>query len=341
MDFVVYVFLLLFSDHCQAFLLDTVTQISPTNDQSLTDKHFDILMDLLMEQRRSQRKQDQVITQMSQALLTLQHEVSKYQNQSQSGSVNIQLLECENKTEMLQRKLDTVIENFETMKVEYMLVVQNLTIVDTKANQIDKEIGMLKNLKSVSYLHNISDILNKTDRNELEIQMTSHRMNEIINDANARKQDVIALYNKADLTEQTLDKHLKELADRVYITARPIAGTYTAGQILTYKSVELKNGIKNVTSFQTSGIFTCEKRGIYQISIFITTNPHTSRFIVYKNKDLITETFSSFDSFYSTGSTIVVTQMKVGDTLYVKAITVASYVYNGNYESGISIVQLQ
>ncbi|XP_071123385.1 uncharacterized protein [Mytilus edulis] len=340
MNFEVFVFLLLNSVHCQAFLLDTVTQISPTKDQPLTDKHFDILMDLLMEQRRSQRKQDQVITQISQALLTLQQEVTRYQNQNQSGSVHNRLLECKNKTEKLQRELETVIGNFEIMKNEYMLVVQNLTNVDTKANQINKEIVMLKNLKSVTDLRNISDIFNKTDRNELEIKMTNHRMNEVINDANARKQDVIALYNKADLTESNLDKHLKKLSDRVFITARPIEGNYNAGQIVTYESVELKNGIKNVTSFQTSGIFTCEKRGIYQISIFITTNPHTSRFIVFKNKNYIAETFSSFKSYYSTGSTIIVTQMEVGDTILVKAISVASYVYN-SYESGISILQLQ
>lgn len=214
MNFEVFVFLLLNSVHCQAFLLDTVTQISPTKDQPLTDKHFDILMDLLMEQRRSQRKQDQVITQISQALLTLQQEVTRYQNQNQSGSIHNRLLECENKTEKLQRELETVIGNFEIMKNEYMLVVQNLTNVDTKANQIDKEIVMLKNLKSVTDLRNISDIFNKTDRNELEIKMTNHRMNEVINDANARKQDVIALYNKADLTESNLDKHLKKLSDR-------------------------------------------------------------------------------------------------------------------------------
>lgn len=84
--------------------------------------------------------------------------------------------------------------------------------------------------------------------------------------------------------------HVFNILISVFITARPIEGNYNAGQIVTYESVELKNGIKNVTSFQTSGIFTCEKRGIYQISIFITTNPHTSRFIVFKNKNYIAET---------------------------------------------------
>lgn len=172
MDFV-FVFLLLFSINCLAFLLDTITQISPTKDQALTDKHFDILMDLLMEQRRTQRKQDEVISQMSQALLKLQHKVSSYQKQNQSGSVNNRLLECESKTEQFQRELDNLTgkytrlqmecselrRNFEIMKVESMLVVQNLTIIDIKSNKLDKEIGMLK--KSVSDLRNISDIFDK------------------------------------------------------------------------------------------------------------------------------------------------------------------------------------
>lgn len=134
--------------------------------------------------------------------------------------------------------------------------------------------------------------------------------------------------------------HLSYILISVFITARPLSGLYDAGRIITYDSVEPSNGIKNVTSFQTSGIFTCEKRGIYQISVFITTNTHNSRFNVYKNKLYIAEIFNSFENFYSTGTTIIVTEMEVSDTVFVKAIDVASMVYNGNYESGISIVQL-
>lgn len=90
--------------HSSGFLLNTASQLPTTKDPIITDKHFDMLLDLILEQRRSQRKQDQEITQLRQDVLTVQHELAlcKLNNQNNDSS-ETRFIVLENKTEKLQK----------------------------------------------------------------------------------------------------------------------------------------------------------------------------------------------------------------------------------------------
>lgn len=122
------------------------------------------------------------------------------------------------------------------------------------------------------------------------------------------------------------------------LSARLKAGNYQQSQRIQYANIETANGIQNISSIQNSGVFTCEHNGIYQISVYITTNTHQSRCFVYKNGYRFAEAFVSFGSYYQTGTTTFVTSMNVGNTFEIVAYP-ALYVY-GDYESGVTITQI-
>lgn len=117
------------------------------------------------------------------------------------------------------------------------------------------------------------------------------------------------------------------------------AAVYMACQRIQYGNIEVANGIHNISSIKNSGVFTCEKDGIYHISVYITTNTLHSRFLVLKNGKWFAEVFFSFESRYQTGTTVFVTNMTVGDTFEIEAQT-DIYIY-GLHESGLTITQLQ
>lgn len=93
--------------HSSGFLLNTVSQLPTTKDPIIIDKHFDMLLDLILEQRRSQRKQDQEITQLRQDVLAVQQELAlcKLNNQNIDSS-ETRFIVLENKTEKLQMDLE-------------------------------------------------------------------------------------------------------------------------------------------------------------------------------------------------------------------------------------------
>lgn len=125
----------------------------------------------------------------------------------------------------------------------------------------------------------------------------------------------------------------------VILSARLQAASYTAYQRIQFGNIEISNGVQNISTIKESGVFICEKDGIYQISVYVTTNPSQTNFLVMKNGHRFAEAFFSFGSFYQTGTTIFVTKLNVGDTFEIVALHYI-YVYGG-YESGITITQLQ
>lgn len=123
------------------------------------------------------------------------------------------------------------------------------------------------------------------------------------------------------------------------LSARLQAASYKVGQRIQFGNIEVANGVQNISSIKESGLFTCEQDGIYQISVYITTNATQSRYFVLKNDKRFAEAFFSFGSNYQTGTTIFVTKLKVGDTFEILANDIM-YVF-GLHESGITITQVQ
>ncbi|VDI45166.1 Hypothetical predicted protein [Mytilus galloprovincialis] len=322
--------------HSSGFLLNTASQLPTTKDPIIIDKHFDMLLDLILEQRRSQRKQDQEITQLRQDVLAVQQELAlcKLNNQNIDSS-ETRFIVLENKTEKLQMELENTSKYVNSMKVEFQI---NYVTVN-KSKELEHDIESLKNLKAINNLHALFDVRNQTRHIENELQKTNSKLDATVSDAEARKQDFLALYQKADLTEQQLEERWMQLSKRVILSARLLRASYKGGQRIKLGNIEVANGVQNISSIKESSVFTCEKHGIYFISVYITTNSIQSRFLVLKNGKTFAEAFYSFGSQYQTGTTLFVTNLNVSDTFEMVAYT-DMFVY-GVYESGITITQLQ
>lgn len=215
------------------FLLEGKTLQPPTTNSLITDVHFDMLMKLLLEQRDNQRKQNQIIAQLQRDLLTTQQEVTnKYLDLNKSslnGTVEKQYNHLLNRTDTLQNRLNILEQQYTALQNEYiqqqkmhsvdiMYMHQNVSKLDVITKDLGNELSSLKHLKTVSDLQRVNDILNETKHLENEIQKTNGKVNILENNLEARKNDVLALFNKADLTERKLAKRLNELDNRGKLT---------------------------------------------------------------------------------------------------------------------------
>lgn len=73
--------------YSNGFLLEGRTQPTPNTVSTMTDQHYEMLMDLLMEERRARRSQDKMITELRQELLKTQQAVTqKYLQSKQDNS---------------------------------------------------------------------------------------------------------------------------------------------------------------------------------------------------------------------------------------------------------------
>ena len=115
------------------------------------------------------------------------------------------------------------------------------------------------------------------------------------------------------------------------------SGAALKNGVIQFTYVRLAVGIHNTDSITNSGIFTCEKAGLYLISVYIVTNTHHGSYVLHKNSKVIADAFASLTDYYQTASTTVVEHLAVSDTISVRG---GLYVYD-DYESCLTILQIQ
>lgn len=197
--------------HSSGFLLNTASQLQTTKDPMITDKHFVMLMDLIYEQRLSQRKHGQEITKLRQDFLTMQNELALCKlNQQNNESSEIRITVLENKTEKLQKEFESSSQHVNSMIMEFPI---KYTTVN-KSKELEYDVESLKSLKTFNNLHALFDVRNYSQHIENELQKTNSKLDATVNDAEARKQDFLALYQKADLTEQHLEERWMQISER-------------------------------------------------------------------------------------------------------------------------------
>jgi hypothetical protein len=83
----------------------------------------------------------------------------------------------------------------------------------------------------------------------------------------------------------------------------------------------IRSGINNISLLNSTGKFSCEEEGLYQISVSIVSKTVHSRYNIFKNNRLISWTYVSDDDYIDTGTTVAAVELKVNDTLWVMANT--------------------
>lgn len=184
------IFLLLFVIYVSShgFLLDGNTQTG-TGGSALDDKRYNTLMDLLMEERRSRSKLEAAVTR---ELLALREEITKCQ--CGNGNRHTQTINKDpltNGTKAVEEEIILLKRDHDLLKTEVAGLIQNNTGLKDKVVLLERNLTTIQNKQCYLNFRN-------------ETIHLDNKLNSVINEANARKQDFIALLQKLlDLIELT------------------------------------------------------------------------------------------------------------------------------------------
>ncbi|XP_071171944.1 myosin-J heavy chain-like [Mytilus edulis] len=370
------------------FLFDDRTKPPALSGQTVTDTHFNMLMDLLTEERHARLKQNTKISQLENELIATQQGVTTNFIAAHSGNDTVKTILV-----VMEGNMRKMVSNYSNLQNEYNLVKAelnelkfNVTRTNQYASLLEQELSNVKQLKSVANLQTVVNLTDDAKRLEHELQITNNKMSSIANDVSARKQDFIALYNKAEFTEHSLDlalktietnfssqtqytddslnksisyiekqlqmlksmqtvstgkleKEIHSMSDRVAVTACALDKTYSSGEKVLFPYVHTSFGVTDsvTTSMKSTGIFKCEKPGLYLLSSFIMTNTN-GWYYLRKNGDVVAFGYFSLNGNYQTSTIVQLILLSVNDTLFIENAVSKRIV--GDRYSCISILQL-
>ncbi|XP_076071847.1 uncharacterized protein LOC143043420 [Mytilus galloprovincialis] len=199
--------LLLTMSICKGFLIDSSTPRT-TNPGLMIDKHYYMLMDMITDESRARRQLQQFVVQ-------LQHELTDSKAEIRVLKATVAMYNSDSKKlDHLYNQTEGIQIETEKLKRDYSTLQQNYNILQTENQNSQLEIQNLKHLKVVcDCISNKSATVyqNNTDNLSRTIQMINSKVNQLISDGNARKEDFLALYNKT----LTSDRKVTELEVKI------------------------------------------------------------------------------------------------------------------------------
>ncbi|CAG2211180.1 C1QG [Mytilus edulis] len=115
-----------------------------------------------------------------------------------------------------------------------------------------------------------------------------------------------------------LELHIKDNSRKVAVTSCVSnEKTYNTGTSIKFDNVRTSIEIKNLSTFKSTGKFSCEVEGLYHISVYIVSYTARSEYSIYKNNNKLTTTYSDTAGHIQTSAGAVVMKMNVGDTIFV------------------------
>ena len=120
-----------------------------------------------------------------------------------------------------------------------------------------------------------------------------------------------------------------------------VSSSSTRSGTIPFPSKQAANGISGLSTFLSSGTFTCETSGLYLISATIDSYTQSSYFYIYKNSSYIIKTFIGTwytGNYYTPATGVATVELSVGDTVTIRAGT--SMYINSAY-SCVTILKLK
>ncbi|XP_071177348.1 uncharacterized protein [Mytilus edulis] len=134
------------------------------------------------------------------------------------------------------------------------------------------------------------------------------------------------LKRNVNLTFTNLQLQISNNGDKVAMTACvSYHHSLSAGIVLKFGDIRTHVGIlnDNLSSFRSSGKFTCQKEGLYRISSWMLSDTDIATIGIYRNSNNLAKVYITYDSdsdtSAGTGTAVVTVELQVGDTVYVKA----------------------
>ncbi|VDH90100.1 Hypothetical predicted protein [Mytilus galloprovincialis] len=240
---------------------------------------------------------------------------------------------------VLNHKHLTLQSAFNAQTIE-LLALQNRSYV------LKDQLNRMQSLQSIHQLQDLQNI--QSDITTLKSKTDALRSQEL-----ARQQDLVAMYNDIKTSKNELDSFqmytnqsltdlhinteasLEKLDQKFNMTldsrllqtvsneGRKVAFTACdatiVGRIIQFTTIKTAVGV-NLTSFETTGLFTCEYAGLYHISVSIMSRASDDHFAIYKNENYIVKTYTAMHDLHqlfhmSTG--IAGIELNVTDLVHV------------------------
>lgn len=158
----------------------------------MSDRHYDLLFNMLIDERRAQQHQDRLIEQLQQDLFiaTKQEVKQKYIVWNKNnGTLENLYLELENKTKNMERNCNSTLVSFNAankyteLQNNYTLL-ENLVVkveatnhvLENKTNLIETENKMLTQLQTISDLKSVYNLWNQTKHLEEKLLKTNYKL---------------------------------------------------------------------------------------------------------------------------------------------------------------------
>lgn len=122
-------------------------------------------------------------------------------------------------------------------------------------------------------------------------------------------------------------------------------GSYSQGDVIHFPHTISSAGISSLSTFSSSGVYTCEFPGLYFVSVYIMSYSQFASFYILKNENQLTHVYiKGSDTFgarshYATGTSVLAAHLEAGDTIVIKAAN-QMYVY-GNPHSCVTVFKLK
>ena len=266
-----------------SFLIHVSTPNPPKAGTLITDEHYNVLMDLYIQERHSRQNLEKYVIHLNQRMTEMAKDVS-------STKTKVGVLEKTNYNADLQESFRALNNSSEIMKRAYdaLLLEHNnlkreVNVVTQRNNQLQIEIDSLKQLKTIVPLQSLVNVQNFTVHLENEIQNTNNMVNKVLSDGNARKQDFIALMNVTNVlktrlsdTQISLDQKFKDIEIKQNLTETSDHEFENKMDMMNQALTAKANGIANRLNINVQNLTTTSQT----IMAKLTENNHRGKYII-------------------------------------------------------------
>ncbi|XP_071122053.1 uncharacterized protein R10E11.5-like [Mytilus edulis] len=254
----------------------------------------------------------------------------------------------------LRKEIEEKIDN------EILQKIKNFTSMVNTVNKVNEKMKNLTNHVEImqselrktilSVNNNASNLSEQLETHSKRLDALRSNIQELTVNTNAIRSGMNGVRSTASVNNERLGGHESRLDDlndkvnainsRAFLSAWvPTQKTMASGEVISFTTVNARHGISSASSMTSRGQFTCEKAGYYLVSFFVSSKSLKAEAILYKNSSKLARAIKSGDDNYESHAAMTITQLNVGDNLYVKAHTNDMNVYN-TYDSGFTILQI-
>lgn len=155
---------------CGGFLLENTTPSPAYNGPLMTDRHYNFLMELLIDEKKSRSQLETYVSQLHQELQQMKVDVSNKCNCDHHV-----LNHEDNRTKLLEKKVDDLQISYNSLNQKYTRLQERQLKAENISIQLDLQVDSLNHWRNESDIK-VSLTRNKIDKLEQKIQTTDYSL---------------------------------------------------------------------------------------------------------------------------------------------------------------------